>query len=81
MRLWERVEAGERSIGRMFTPDGPAAALARIYGPAGPRMALGLGDQVRLLNVTNSPSVPVPGTDYWLTIGALGASDRSDYPS
>lgn len=64
----------------MCAADGPAAALVRVYGPRGPRVALGLRDGVRLLNVAGSPSVPVPGTDCWMTTGRLGASDRADHP-
>ena len=79
-RIWELVAAGDRALGRMFAPGGPAAALAHVYGTDGPRMALGLGDRIRLLHVSNSPSAPVPGTDYWLTVGELGTSDRSDHP-
>lgn len=79
-RLWERVEGDDRSVARMCAADGPAAALVRVFGPAGPRVALGLPDGLRLLSVASSPSEPVPGTDLWLTIGCVCASDRMDHP-
>jgi len=80
VRLWEGVEQSNRDVARLCAADGPAAALVRVYGPSGPRVALGVGDRVRLLDVTSSSSVLVPETDYWLTVGHLGASDRAVHP-
>ncbi|HEY5880243.1 MAG TPA: hypothetical protein VIU11_15150 [Nakamurella sp.] len=80
MRLWERVEGGDRAIAGMCAPDGPAAASVRVFGSDGPRIAVGLPNELRLRSVASSTSEHVPGTDFWLTIGRLGASDHVDHP-
>ncbi len=41
-KLWDAVVSRDRRASRMCAPDSPAAAAMRLYGPAGPAMAIGI---------------------------------------
>ncbi|HSV67203.1 MAG TPA: hypothetical protein VLJ59_14995 [Mycobacteriales bacterium] len=40
---WEAAAAGGRRLSRLVAPESPAAALVRLYGAAGPAVAIGVG--------------------------------------
>jgi hypothetical protein len=55
---WEAAASGSRRLSRLVAPDSPAAALIRLYGAAGPAVAIGLGpnEQVRAVAAAGYPS-------------------------
>jgi hypothetical protein len=70
--LWDLAAAGDRRVSRLYAPGSPAAAAHELFGPAAPRLAIGLDIGEPPLSVTSSDSAPSPdGSDMLLVDGEL----------
>ena len=50
-KVWDAVARNDRRLARICTPDSPAAAAVRLYGPSGPAYAVGISPTEDLVAV------------------------------
>lgn len=78
--LWDLAASDDRRVQRLYAPRSPAAAAHELFGPAAPRLTVGLDAGEQPLSVTSSGSAPAPGgSDMLMITGELHTAGAS-YP-